>query len=181
MSIPCRPGIPAYMLQAKTKGKICIHTMAHATTVSEPTSLLREGSDTATCPRLQTPPLHLGGLRHCYVPRGSRPPPLTIQEGSSAAMCSSAPDPTSLLRRDPALTHVLWLRTTPTSVVGSSADTCPMALHGPWAVEIEEDIAATSCSEARVFPRHTRALSRHLQDVWVDNIIMTCKHCGKVL
>jgi hypothetical protein len=52
--------------------------------------------------------------------------------------------------------HVLQLQTAPTSVVGSGADTCPMALHGPWA--IEEGLATMTSSDARVFPRHVRAL-----------------------
>jgi hypothetical protein len=43
LSVPFRLGIPAYMLQAKTKGKVCIHTLPHATAVLEPTSLLRGG------------------------------------------------------------------------------------------------------------------------------------------
>jgi hypothetical protein len=52
LSVPCRPSTPAYMVQAKTKGNVCIHTLPRATAVSEHTSLLREGSDAATCPRL---------------------------------------------------------------------------------------------------------------------------------
>jgi hypothetical protein len=50
-----------------------------------------------------------------------------------------------------------------------------MALHRPWAVEMEEDIATLVRSEAHVFPRHAHALPRHLQDVWADGVIMTCK------
>jgi hypothetical protein len=50
--VPHRPGTPAYMLQPKTKGKVCVHTLSRATAVPEPASLFREGSDTATCSRL---------------------------------------------------------------------------------------------------------------------------------
>jgi hypothetical protein len=82
------------------------------------------------CPRLQTPPLHLRGLRCYHVPRGSRPR-LAIQEGSDAASCPSVPDPASPLRRDLVLTHVLRLRTALASEVGSGADMRPMALCGP--------------------------------------------------
>jgi hypothetical protein len=78
--------------------------------------------------------------------------PLTIQEGSITTMRPSAPGPASPLRWDPTLTHILWLWTAPTSVVGSGADTYPMAFHGSWA--IEEGLPSMACSEARVFPRH---------------------------
>jgi hypothetical protein len=102
----------------------------------------------------------------CHVPlRYRKPPP-------------SALDPTLPLRRDLALTrpHRLW--TTPASVVGFDADTCPMVLHGPWAIEIKEGLAATVCSEAPMFPRHALTLPRCMQDVWVDDIIMTYKPYG---
>jgi hypothetical protein len=106
-----------YMLQAKTKGKVCVHTLPRATAVLKPTSLLREGSGAAICLRLRIPP--------------------AIQEGSGADTCPSALDPTSPLRRDPTLTRVLWLRTVPASEVGSNADTCPMAIHRSWPIEIK--------------------------------------------
>jgi hypothetical protein len=64
---------------------------------------------------------------------------------------------------------------------GSSADTCPSALRGLWAIEIKEGLATTSCSEARVVLRHTRMLPRHLQDVQADGIIMSCKPCRQAL
>jgi hypothetical protein len=79
------------------------------------------------------------------------------------------------------LTRVLRLRTAPALEVASSADTCSMSLHGPWAVEIKEVIATKACREARVFPRHARALLRHLQDMWADGIIMAYKSCGQAL
>jgi hypothetical protein len=135
------------MLQAKTKGKVCVHALPRATAASEPTSLLREGSGAATCPRLQTPHLCLGGLRRCHVPRGPGLC-LIIQEGSSAIMRPSTLGHTSPLRRGPVLTRVLRLQTAPTSGVGSGADACPMALHRPWAVEIKERLAAMTCSVA---------------------------------
>jgi hypothetical protein len=59
LSVPFRLGIPAYMLQAKTKGKVCIHTLPHATAVLEPTSLLRGG----------------GGLQRCHMPKAPDPSP----------------------------------------------------------------------------------------------------------
>jgi hypothetical protein len=123
---------------------------------------------------LRTPPPHPGGLWHCYMPRGSGPH-LVIWEGSDAATHPLALIPAMPLRRGSALTHILRLWTAPTSVVGFDADTCPMTLHGRWAVEIKEGLATTACSEARVFLRHARTLPRCLQDVWADDVIMTCK------
>jgi hypothetical protein len=79
------------------------------------------------------------------------------------------------------LTRILRLRTAPTSVVGSNADTGPMTLHGHWAVEIKEGLAATACSKAQMFPIHAYALPRSLQDVRADPVIMTCKQCGQAL
>jgi hypothetical protein len=137
-------------------------------------SLLREGSRGATCPRLQTPPLHLGGLRRYHVPICSGPR-LAIQKGSGATTRPSAPSPAPPLRRGPALTHVHWLRTALASEVGSSADMCPMVLHMLWAIEIKEGLAPTTCSEARVFLRHAHSLPMRLQDVRADGIIMTYK------
>jgi hypothetical protein len=112
------------MLQAKSKGKVCVHALPRATAAPEPASLLREGSDAATCPRLRTPPLRLGGLRCCHVPRGSGPR-LTIQEESDTAMRPSAPDSALPPKRAPALTRVLRLRTAPASEMSSGAD-----IHG---------------------------------------------------
>jgi hypothetical protein len=180
LSVPSRLGTPAYIIQAKTKVKACTHALSRATAAPEPASLLREGSGAATCLRVRTPPFRLGELRCCHVPRGSGPH-LTIQQVSDAGRRTSAPDLTSLLRRAPALTHILQLRTAPASVVGSGADTYPMALRGPWAVEIKEDIAASACNKAHVFPRHTHVLPRRMQDVQVDDVIMTYKTCGHAL
>jgi hypothetical protein len=177
-SVPYRSGTPAYMLQAETKGKVCVHTLQCATAVLKPASLLRESSGTATCPRLQTLLLRLKGLR--WLPRAQRLwTPLAIQEGSGTTMRPLAPDPcltakegSSTDMRPSALDHThlsggLWYYT------------CPMALHGSWA--IEEGLVATACSQARVFKRHPRALSRCLQDVWADDVIMNYKPYGQAL
>jgi hypothetical protein len=110
LSVPCRPGTPAYMLQAKTKVKACAHGLPRATAAPEPASLLREGSDTATCPGLRTPPLRLGGFRRWHMPRCFRPhhpggvrrcqsslntgSRLTIKKGSGVDTRPSAPDRT---------------------------------------------------------------------------------------
>jgi hypothetical protein len=76
---------------------------------------------------------------------------------------------------------VLRLRTAPASEVVSGADTCPMALNRPWAIEIKEGLPATACCEARTFPRHARALPRRLQDLRADGVTMTCKPCRQAL
>jgi hypothetical protein len=44
------------MLQAKTKGKICVHTLTRVIAVLELTFHLKEGSDAAMCLRLWTLP-----------------------------------------------------------------------------------------------------------------------------
>jgi hypothetical protein len=138
-----------------------------------------KGSGATMCPRLWIPPLYLGGLQRCHVPRGSAP--LTIREGSDATTCPSALDPALPLRSDPALTRVLQLQTAPTSMVGSGVDMCPKALRGPWAIEIKEGLAAMACGEACVFLRHACALPRHLQDMWADSVMMTYKPRGQAL
>jgi hypothetical protein len=65
--------------------------------------------------------------------------------------------------------------------VGSDADTCPMALCRPWAVEIKKGLAAMAYSKAHVFLGHAHALPRSLQDMRADDIIMTCKLYGHAL
>jgi hypothetical protein len=97
-----------YMLQAKIKGKVCTHTLPHTTIALEPASLLREGFSVATCPRLRTPPLCLGGLQCCHVPRGSELY-LAIQEGAGTATRVSTSVPASPLRRGPVPKRVLQL------------------------------------------------------------------------
>jgi hypothetical protein len=64
-------------------------------------------------------------------------------------------------------------------MVDSGVDTCLMALHSLWV--IEDGLAVTACSEARVFPRDAHVLLRRLQDMWTDNVIMTGKSCGYAL
>jgi hypothetical protein len=44
------------MLQAKTKGKICVHTLTRVIAALELTFHLKEGSDAAICLRLWTLP-----------------------------------------------------------------------------------------------------------------------------
>jgi hypothetical protein len=168
------------MLLAKTKGKVCVHTLPRATAVLKPASLLREGSGTAMCPRLWTPPLCLGGSSGAAMCLEALDPP-RHPGGIRPCHASLSTRPASLLRLGPVLTCVLRHRSAPAPVVGSSADTCPMSLRRPWAVEIKEGLVATACSEARVFSRHAHMLPRHLQDVWADNVIMTYKPCGQVL
>jgi hypothetical protein len=52
-----------------------------------------------------------------------------------------------------------------------------MGPHGPWAIEIKKDLAATVCNKAHVFPRYACMLPKHLQDVRADGVIMTYKPC----
>jgi hypothetical protein len=95
LSVCSRPGTPAYMLQAKTKGKVCIHGLPCANMVPEPTSMLREGFCATTCPSLWTPPLCLGGLQHCHTSL-STGPHLAANEGPDTDTRPSTPDRTRL-------------------------------------------------------------------------------------
>jgi hypothetical protein len=161
LSVRCRPGTSSYNLQAKIRRRACIHALPRAM-------------------RLRTLPPYLGRRRHYHVHHGTRPL-LPAREGSGAATCRMASDPTSLFRNAPMLSHVTWLRTPPPSSgglrcyhmphdfeprlparEGSSAVTCPVTLGGPRALRIKKVIAATACSKARGFLRHVCALPRRM-------------------
>jgi hypothetical protein len=88
-------GYLTYMLQAKTKDKACVHALPRATLASESASLFMEGSDAATCTRLRTPPLRLGGVRRCHASL-STGPYLAAKEGSGTDTRPSVPDRTHL-------------------------------------------------------------------------------------
>jgi hypothetical protein len=77
-------------------------------------------------PWLLTLPPCSGGLRRYHVPRGSGPC-LPAQEGSGAAMCPAAPDPASLLERDPVPPRSLRLQTLPPCLGGFRGHDVP---HG---------------------------------------------------
>jgi hypothetical protein len=81
MSVPCRPGTPAYKLQAKTRSRACTHVLPRA---------LRH---------LTLPPSQ-GALRGCHVSSGPRSH-LPDIKGSTAASCTVALDPASLQGRVP--------------------------------------------------------------------------------
>jgi hypothetical protein len=61
-------------------------------------------------PQLRTSPPYSGGLRHCNVPRSSRPR-LPAQGGSDDVTCSTAPDLAFQLGRAPVLPCAPWLST----------------------------------------------------------------------
>jgi hypothetical protein len=63
----------------------------------------------ATCTAASDPAFCQGGLRHRHVLSGFGPH-LPAREGSSATMCTMAPDPASLQRRALAPSRVLWRR-----------------------------------------------------------------------
>jgi hypothetical protein len=157
---------------------------------------------------LRTLPPYRGGLRHCHVPHGFGPR-LPAQEGSSAATCLMAPDHASLLRWASTLPHAPQLQTSPpysrAPVLpcvkrlwtpptysgglwilpphsgGSNTVMCSATLRGPRALRIKKSLAATACSKARGFARHAHTLSRCLQGVRADDVIMTCIPCREVL
>jgi hypothetical protein len=104
--VPCKLNTPAYMLQDKTRGGVCIHALPHFS-------------------RHWTPTPYLGGLWDCHMFRGSGPHPAS-NVGSGATTCHMAPNP-----------HL-------TMQEGSSADTHPMALCGPWVMKIKKGLVAIS-------------------------------------
>jgi hypothetical protein len=109
LSIPCRPGTPAYKLQVKTKSETCNHAS----------------------PRIPQhwvlPPMR-GGLRGGHVSSGSRAR-IPYREGSGVGMYTVALDPLGGLRSvtclkapDPAsLLGGLWATTRPAVPCGSRA------------------------------------------------------------
>jgi hypothetical protein len=122
------------------------------------TSRLRWAPVLPRVPWLWTSPLGRGGLRRCHVSYGSGPR-LPAKVSSDAATCPMISDLTSRLRWTLALTHVLWLRTTPpdrgelrrchvsygsgphlSTEVGSSAAMCPAAPCGPWGLSIKKSV-----------------------------------------
>jgi hypothetical protein len=96
--VPCIPGTPVYRLQAKTKSRGCTHALLHATVAPEPASLLWKTPVLPRVPRLQTPPLRLGG--------------------SGAATCPEALDSVSPSRRALTLPCVPRHRTPPRRLGG---------------------------------------------------------------
>jgi hypothetical protein len=105
LSIPYRPGTPAYRLESKTRKMYC-----HMPYNIRSCLPAREASDVATCPAAPDPTSLLGRLRRCHVSCGSESF-LPTQEGSGAAICPVALDPASLLGRAPALPCVSRHRT----------------------------------------------------------------------
>jgi hypothetical protein len=81
LSVPCRPGTPAYKLNAKAGRKVSDHVLPRV-------------------PRYWAKPPHSEGLRCRHASHGSGPR-LPVSKGSKAATCPAAPDPTSSLARAP--------------------------------------------------------------------------------
>jgi hypothetical protein len=75
------------------------------------------------------------------VSRDPVPRPLA-ELSSGAAICSSAPDLTSLPRWAPALSRVPWLQALPPREVGSGTAMYPTAPSGLWTTGIKKDLVA---------------------------------------
>jgi hypothetical protein len=104
LSVPCRPGIPAYKLQVNTKSGACIH-VACGTGPSLPANV---GFEAAMCSVAPDPASLLG--RAPVLPHASSSGPhLPTREGSGSATCPVALGLTFLLRRAPMPLCVLWL------------------------------------------------------------------------
>jgi hypothetical protein len=73
LSVPCKPGTPRTCFRLRQKIRYA-STRCHVSPRYRnmpPCTTMCPGA--STCPRLQTPPLRLGGLRHYHVPRSSGP------------------------------------------------------------------------------------------------------------
>jgi hypothetical protein len=97
-------------------------------------------------------------------------------------------DVTSRLRWAPTLSHVLWLLTLPPGQGGSQ---CYHTSHSPqWIVDlryIKKGLAGLHmqlCSRVSKAHAHVPKMSdarviMGLQDVWINDDIITCKTCGR--
>jgi hypothetical protein len=106
LSIPCRPGTSAYMLQERIRGRAYVHVLPRVL-------------------QLWTMPPCLGELQWCRMAHGSRPR-LRAQEGSGATTCSVTWNLTSPRLRGGgalALPCVPWLWIPPLFPRGSVAAT----------------------------------------------------------
>jgi hypothetical protein len=151
LSVPCRPGTLAYMLESKTSKTYC--HMPYRVVSCLPA---QEGSNIITCPMAQDHASLLGrapalprvpwlwtlppcsrGLQCCHVSHDSGSC-LPIWEGSDAATCHVAPNPASMLRRASVLSHTPWYRPQLSTQEGSGAATCPTAICGPHTSRIKK-------------------------------------------
>jgi hypothetical protein len=147
--VPYRSGTPIYRLKSKTRSKTYCH-MPYSSGSSLPA---REGSGTATCPTAQDPGSllgralalsrvswqripspYLGGLWYCHVSHYTKPH-LHAREGSGAAMCPVALDPTSLLGRAMVLARAPWLRRSPPC--SRELQCCHVSHRSLWATDLK--------------------------------------------
>jgi hypothetical protein len=131
LSVPCRPGTPAYKLYVKMKGKTCArtHPRVHDIGLCHPTRAAQvPPAPTAWLGAAQVPPCvpwpqllspGSGQLRCCHASRGASSR-LLAQGSSRAATCPVALAPTS------------WLK------VALKPHMCPMVLYGLWAIEVSK-------------------------------------------
>jgi hypothetical protein len=130
LSVPCRPGIPAYRLKSKTRRK----TYYHMPYSSESCLPAREGSSAATCPMAAD----LASLlrRALALPRVPwHRPRRPAWEGFGAAMCLTALDPASLLGRVLTLPCTPRLQTPPPWSGGLRR--CHVFCGSLWAVDLK--------------------------------------------
>jgi hypothetical protein len=132
LSVPYRPGTPAYKLQAKIRRSACIHALPRV-------------------PRLRTPPPCSGGLRCYHVSHGSGPR-LPAREDSGTATCRTATDPSRCSGglRCCHLSHGSGPRLPAGGWVAPGLSHVPLPLEGRG-LRIKKDLAARACSNAHVF------------------------------
>jgi hypothetical protein len=94
---------------------------------------------------------------------------LPAKVGSSAAMCSVALDPASLLGRVPVLPYVLWLRTRLSDREGFGATACPMA---PDSTSLSRGVRRCHVSYSFMW---TVCLKHKEKPSWPANVVrLTC-------
>jgi hypothetical protein len=136
LSVPCRPGMPAYRLKSKT-GSMMYYHMSYSSRSRLPA---QEGSDAAMCPAAPDPAPYSGGLWRCHVSDGSGPC-LLAREGSDAVTYPVHPDPASLLGGALAQTCVRGSGPCLPVQEGFGAATCPTALSRPHALGRKKRLA----------------------------------------
>jgi hypothetical protein len=141
VSVPSR-SVPSHADFRLRQGAERVFTCCHVSCSPESSLSVEMGSGTATrptasdlgslsrralalprVPQPRTSPTCLGGLRRCHVSYGSESR-LPVEEGSSAAMCSTASNPASLQERAQALPRV------PQFHVGRGASSIKKGLAG---------------------------------------------------
>jgi hypothetical protein len=135
----------------------------------------RQGIRTATYTTTSDHASYSGGFRRCHLSNGSGSY-LPTREGSDTVTCPAAPDPTFLLRRAPALPHVLRLRILP--FYSGGLRRCHVSLDTRPLLPAQEGSDVVTCSVALCGP-HTSRIKKSLVDLPIrlaSHVSKTCPH-----